>query len=148
MKNEFEFTGPSEFDDKTANELYEEFMGSLPVSEDSYVNFYGAYFMKVTEILPTSRLVFLWMAFNSELDKGRVTIQSLTQKRLLKDCKISQVAYFKSLRDLKEHNVIRGCRAVYHINPRFAWKGTHRRRLQFMEQYPYIQNERMSKKDL
>lgn len=149
MNNDFEVTGKAEFDGKTAEELLEEFYDGCPIfSDDVYVNFYGACFTTFMKIKPASMRVFIWMVFNSELEKGRVTIQSLTQKRLLKECKISQVSYFTCLRDLKKHNMIRGFRAVYYINPRFAWRGTHRNRMRFIEQYPYIQNERITKKDL
>ena len=149
MNNEFELAGRSEFDGKTAEELLEEFLDECPIfSDDVYVNFYGACFVTMMKILPTSMRIFLWMVFNSELNKGMVTIQSLAQKRLLKECGISQVAYFNCLRDLKKHNMIRGCRAIYYINPKFAWRGTHRDRLRFIEQYPYVQNKRLTKNDL
>lgn len=149
MNNEFEMAGRAEFEGKTANEMLEEWLEGCPVISDGvYVNFYGASFTSFMKILPTSMKVFLWMVFNSELEKGRVTIQSLAQKRLLKECGISQVAYFKSLRDLKANNMIRGFRAVYYINPNFAWRGTHRNRLRFVEQYPYIQNFRLSENDI
>ena len=148
MNNDFEVTGMVEFGDKSANELLEEFLDGCPiVSDDVYVNFYGASFVAFMKILPTSMRVFLWMVFNCELDKGRIAIQSFTQKRLLKECGISQVAYFKCLRDLKANNMIRGFRAIYFINPRFAWRGSHKNRMRFIEQYPYIQNERLSKND-
>jgi hypothetical protein len=149
MINEFDVTGKAEFDNKTPEELLEEWLDECPIVSDGvYVNFYGASFTTFMKILPTSMKVFLWMVFNSELEKGRVTIQSLAQKRLLKECNISQIAYFKSLRDLKANNMIRGFRAIYYINPNFAWRGTHRNRLRFIEQYPYIQNERLTKNDI
>ena len=149
MNNDFEITGQTEFGGKTAAELLEEFLDECPiVSDDAYVNFYGACFPAMMKILPTSVRVFLWMVFNCELNKGRVIIQSLTQQRLLKECEISQVAYFKSLRNLKKHNMIRGCRAIYYINPRFAWRGTHRDKMRFIDQYPLIQNERIPKSAL
>lgn len=149
MINEFELTGAAEFGGKTAEEILEEFYDSCPVvSDDVYANFYGAFFTAMTKILPTSAIVFLWMVFNCELNNGRIIIQSLTQKRLLKECGISQVTYFNCLRDLKKNNAIRGCRAVYHINPKFAWRGTHKHRQMFIEQYPYIQNERILKNDI
>ena len=149
MDNNFELTGKAEFDNKTPDELLEEFLDGCPIiSDDVYVNFYGACFTTFMKIKPASMRVFLWMVFNSELEKGRVTIQSLAQKRLLKECNIYQIAYFNSLQDLKKNNMIRGFRAVYYINPRFAWRGTHRNRMRFIEQYPYIQNERITRKDL
>lgn len=147
MKNDFEFAGPSEFDEKTPEELLEDFLDACPVvSDDVYVNFYGGCFPAMMKMLPTSAKVFLWMAFNVELNNGRVTIQSLAQKRLLKECGISQVSYFKCLQDLKKHGAIRGCRAVYYLNPKFVWRGAHKHRMMFIEQYPYIQNERLCRK--
>jgi hypothetical protein len=146
MSNELEVIGQTEFGEKTAEELLEEFLDECPiVSEDVYANFYGGCFPAMMKILPTSVKVFLWMVFNCELNKGRVTIQSLTQQRLLKECGISQVAYFNCLRDLKKNNMIRGCRAIYFINPKFAWRGTHRDRIRFIDQYPFVQNERLAR---
>lgn len=146
MNNDLEMAGQVEFGEKTAEELLEEFLDGCPVvAEDAYANFYGAFFPMAMKLLPASVKVFLWMVFNCELNKGRVTIQSIAQKRLLKECEISQISYFNALRDLKKHNMIRGFRAIYFINPRFAWRGTHRDRVRFVEQYPFIQNERIAK---
>ena len=143
-KNDF---GPSpEFSDKTAEEQLEEFMDECPVTEDAYINFYGAYYSVMRKILPTSKDVLIWMAFNCEPDKGRVFIQSLTRDRLLRELKISLVTYFKCLRDLRDHDAIRGFNAIYYINPRFLWRGTNKRRLIFMSQYPYIQSDRAKRK--
>ena len=113
MRNNNEFDVPDEFGCKTAEELYDEFMDECPATEDSYVNFYGAYYTVMRKILPTSKDVLMWMAFNCELDRGRVAIQSFNQVRLLRELGISQITFFKCLRDLKKHNVIRGCRAIY-----------------------------------
>lgn len=149
MKNEFDFTGAAEFDGKTAEGMLNDFLDSCPVvSDDVYANLYGACFPAMSKILPKSFTVFLWMLFNCELNNGRIIIQSLAQKRLLKECGIPQVTYFNCLRDLKRNNMIRGFRAVYYINPKFAWRGTHKHRQMFIEQYPYIQNERVLKNDM
>lgn len=149
MKNDFEFGGAVEFGDKTTQEMLDEFLDSCPVvSDDVYANLYGGCFSAMSKILPRSVTVFLWMVFNCELNNGRIIIQSLAQKRLLKECGISQVTYFNCLRDLKKNNMIRGFRAVYYINPKFAWRGTHKHRQMFIEQYPYIQNERIMKNDI
>lgn len=148
MRNEFEFDVPDEFGERTAEELLAEFMDDCPATENSYINFYGAYYSVMRKILPTSKDILMWMAFNSELDRGRVVIQSVNQERLLRELGISQITYFKCLRDLKRHNVIRGHSAVFHINPRFVWKGSDKRRHQFMSKYPYIDNEKPSKNDV
>lgn len=148
MRNKNDFSIPPEFGGKTAEQRLAEFLDACPVTDDAYINVYGAYYSVMNKILPTSRVVFIWLAFNSEADRGRVTIQSLAKERLLKECGISQVTYFKCLRDLKKYDVIRGFNAIYYINPKFTWKGSNKRRHIFMSEYPYIQNERLSRKDL
>lgn len=146
MKNEFEFETPNEFDEKTPEELLDEYLNEFAATDDSYISIYGAFFSVITKLLPTSIKILVWMAFNCELDKGRCVIQSIAQQRLLKDLKISQVSYFKCLRDLKAHDAIRGCDAEYFINPRFMWRGTDKRRHRFAAKYPYIENEKKSQK--
>ena len=145
MGNDFDFEMPNEFDGKTAEELLAEFLDECPATANSYINFYGAYYEVMRKILPTSKDVLMWMVFNSELDRGRVVIQSVNQERLLRELGISQVAYFKCLRDLKKHNVIRGHSAVFHINPRYVWKGCDTRRHKCMAKFPYIENEKPKK---
>ena len=146
MNNDFELSGQVEFGEKDAAVMLEEFLDGCPVvSDDVYANLYGSVFSAMMKLRPTSIKVFLWMVFNCELNKGRVTIQSLAQRRLLKECKISQVSYFNCLQDLKKHGLIRGYRAIYFINPRFAWRGTHKDKVRFIEQYPFVQNERLTK---
>ncbi len=148
MVCEHEFNMPSEFVDKTAKEMLDEFLEECPATEDSYINVFGAYYSVMKTLLPTSKNVLLWMAFNSELDRGRVIIQSINLERILAELGISRTAYFKSLRDLKEHDAIRGCDAEYFINPRFVWRGGDKRRHQFMAKYPYISNEKTANNDL
>lgn len=141
MANEFEFDVPNEFGDVTPKEMLDEFLEECPATEDSYINVFGAYYSIVRSLLPTSRNVLMWMVFNSELDRGRVVIQSKNLQRILLELGISRAAYFKSLRDLKEHDAIRGCDAEYYINPRFMWRGSDKRRRKFLAKYPYIEVE-------
>ena len=145
MKDDFEFEMPDDFGGKTADEILAEFMDECPATANSYVSVYGAYYEIMRKILPTSKDVLMWMAFNSETDRGRVVIQSVNQERLLRELGISQVAYFKCLRDLKEHDAIRGHSAIFHINPRYIWKGSDSRRHKFMAQYYLIENEKPKK---
>lgn len=145
MINEHEFEMPDEFGEKTAEELLNEFLEECPATDDSYINVFGAYYPVMKALLPTSRNVLMWMAFNCELDRGRVIIQSINLERILGELGISRTAYFKCLRDLKKHDAIRGCDAEYFINPRFVWKGGDKRRHKFMAKYPYIENEKPKK---
>lgn len=152
MTSEFEFDVPSEFGEKTASEMLDEFLDECPATEDSYINVFGAYYSVMRLILPTSAKVLMWMAFNSELDKGRVVIQSKNLKRVISELGISRTAYFNSIKDLKAYDVVRGFDAVYYINPKYMWRGSDKRRHKFMSRYPYILNEKpqknMDKNDL
>ena len=145
MIKDFEFDVPTEFGEKTGEEMLEEFLEECPATEDSYVNVFGAYYAVMSKILPTSKDVLLWMGFNCELDKGRVVIQSKNLKRIISELGISRTAYFNSIKDLKYYDVIRGCDAVYYINPKYMWRGSDRRRHKFMTRYPYIENEKLKK---
>lgn len=145
MINEHEFETPNEFCEKTAEQLLNEFLEECPATDDSYINLYGAIYPVMKVLLPTSRNVLVWMAFNSELDRGRVIVQSRNLERILSELGISRTAYFKSLKDLKKHDAIRGCDAEYFINPRFVWRGCDKRRHKFMSKYPYIPNEKLEK---
>lgn len=147
MINEHEFETPNEFVEKTAEQMLNEFLEECPATDDSYINLFGAIYPVLRVLLPTSRNVLIWMAFNSELDKGRVIIQSKNLQRVLSELGISRTAYFKSLKDLKEHDAIRGFDCEYFINPRFVWRGCDKRRHKFMSRYPYILNEKAVKDD-
>ena len=105
MDRGYEFDAPNEFSEKTAEQMLDEFLEECPATEDSYINVFGAYYPVMRSLLPTSRNVLTWMAFNSELDRGRVVIQSKNLQRILLELGISRTAYFKSLKDLKEHQI-------------------------------------------
>lgn len=145
MVNQNDFDIPAEFGGKTDEELLQEFLDECPVTEESYINIYGGYHAVMSKLLPTSRNILIWMAFNSEIDRGRVVIQSDAQCRLLRELGVSLAAYYKSLKDLKENDAIRGVNARYYINPRFMWKGCDKRRKDFLKRYPAIRNERAVK---
>ena len=145
MTNNFDFEVPAEFGGKSDEQLLEEFLEECPATEESYVTVFGSYYPVMRAILPTSAKVLMWMAFNSELDRGRIIIQSKTLKRVLSELRISRTAYFKSIKDLKEHDAIRGYESEYFINPRLLWRGGDKRRRKFMLRYPFIENEKPQK---
>lgn len=142
MGNLNDFEVPAEFGGKTDEELLQEFLDECPVTEDSYISIYGGYYTVMQKLLPTSRNILIWMTFNCEIDRGRVVMQSDAQSRLLRELGISLVTYYKCLKDLKEHNAIRGVNARYYVNPRFMWKGGDKRRKDFLKRYPTIRNEK------
>lgn len=142
MESNCEFDASVEFGEKTAEELINEFLDECPVSDDTYISFFGAYYSVLRKMRPASKDIFMWMVFNSDLDRGRVVMQSLSIQRMMRELGISEVTYFKCLRDLKKLDVIRGCNAEYFINPRFAWRGCEKRRRMFINKYPHVDNER------
>lgn len=142
MRNVNDFEIPTEFSGKTDEELLQEFLDECPVTSDAYISVYGEYFSVMGSLLPTSRNVLIWLTFNCEIDRGRVVVQSDAQQRLLRELGISLVTYYKCLRDLKEHNAIRGVNARYYVNPRLMWKGGDKRRREFLKRYPTIRNEK------
>ena len=142
MMNNDDFDVPAEFGGKTDEELLQEFLDECPVTEDSYVSLYGGYYSVMQKILPTSRSILIWMAFNCEVDRGRVVMQSDAQQRMCRELEISLVTYYKCLKDLKEHNAIRGTNARYYVNPKFFWKGGDKRRKDFLKRYPLVRNEK------
>lgn len=143
MANEHEFEMPNEFGEKTAKEMINEFLEECPATDDSYVNVFGAYYSIMTKLLPASKNVLMWMAFNSELDRGRVVIQSKNLQRVLSELGISRTSYYNCLKDLKFHDAIRGGDGEYFINPRFLWRGGDKRRHKFMARYQYIEVENL-----
>lgn len=146
MDRGYEFESPNEFSEKTAEQMLNEFLEECPATDDSYINVFGAYYPVMRSIRPTSRNVLTWMAFNSELDRGRVIIQSKNLDRILLELGISRTAYFKSIKDLKDHDAIRGGDGEYFINPRLMWRGGDKRRRRFMVKYQYIENINAPKK--
>lgn len=140
-ENDFEFAA-NEFDGPTEEQLLEEFMNDGGVDEDAYLSLYGLYRKKMVLLTSASKNLFAWMAFNCEVDKGRVRMQSQVQKEVLAELGITALTYYRCLAELKENDLIRGNNARYYINPRVAWRGSSARRSKFIYRYPHISNEK------
>lgn len=132
----------NEFDERTEEELLEEFMNSDSIADDAYVSLYGLYVKKMSCLTSSSKDLFTWMAFNCEVDKGRICMQSLTQQTALRELGITSVTYYRCLGELKRNDLIRGNNARYYINPRVSWRGGSSRRLKFLYRYPNLSNEK------
>jgi hypothetical protein len=79
-----------------------------------------------------------WLTFNCDVNSGRVVVQSHALKDAMSETKMSLQTYYKSMNILKELDVIKGGKAVYYINPTYAWKGTADIRNRFMRIYPKL----------
>lgn len=127
-----------EFDDRTGEELYEEFLGVQERSKNEFVYFYAAILDVMSSLTGAAYNLLTWLTFNCDVNSGRVVIQSHALKDALSETKISLQTYYKSMNILKELDVIKGGKAVYYINPTYAWKGTADIRNRFMRIYPKL----------
>lgn len=128
----------SEFDERTGEELYAEFLGKIEKAKEEFIYYYGGYYNIMTELTGAAMNLFTWMAFHCEVNTGRVVIQSFVQREALKDMGITLSTYYKALSLLKEKGLIKGMNAVYYVNPSFAWKGTADARMRFLKIYPKL----------
>lgn len=137
--NESEFgLVDSEFDERSADELYDEFLGKVKKSQDEFIYVYGRYYNVMTELTGAAMNLFIWMAFNCNVNSGRVFIQSITQREMLKTVGITLGTYYKAVKQLKQKGLIRGGNACYYVNPAYAWKGTMDMRAKFLKIYPKL----------
>lgn len=128
----------SEFDERTGEELYAEFLGKIEKAKEEFIYYYGAYYNIMTELTGAAMNLFAWMAFHCEVNTGRVVIQSFVQREALKEMGITLSTYYKALSLLKEKGLIKGMNAIYYVNPSFAWKGTADARMRFLKIYPKL----------
>lgn len=134
-RNEFD-VADSEFDDRSAEELYRDFLGKVEKPKDEFVYYYGRYYNIMTELTATAKDLLTWMTFHCEVNSGRVSIQSLTLKDALEELGITLATYYKALGVLKDKGIIKGKNASYFINPAYTWKGNAEARSRFMKVYP------------
>lgn len=135
--NEFEECSAAS-DGKTGAELYAEFLEKIERPKDEFIYYYGKY-LSITKSLTVAatRLLF-WLAMNTEVNTGRVLVQSMAQRVALKELGIASGTYYKALSQLKDLGVIKGGNAVYYVNPAYVWKGTAEARTRFGKVYPKL----------
>lgn len=127
-----------EFSGKTEEELFDEFMNESDVTDECYISLFGLWLRAMRGLSSAAKDLFMWMAFHSDVDKGRVSMQSFAQQTALRELGISSVTYYRCLGELKQNDLIRGGKAKYYINPRYAWRGCSSRRAKFIYRYPNI----------
>lgn len=135
--NEFEMA-IDEFDGMSGEEMYEAMLGKVDKVRDGYISYYAKFLEVMHKLSASSMNLLLWMAFNSEMNTGRVFIQSFALRDALKELGIVIATYYKALKELKSLGVIKGTNAVYYINPAYVWKGTTEMRNRFMRVYPRL----------
>ena len=135
--NEFE-TAVDEFEGMSGEEMYEAMLGKVDRVREGYVSYYAKFLEVMRKLSASSMNLLLWMAFNSEMNTGRVFIQSIALRDALKELGIVVATYYKSLKELKSLGIIKGTNAVYYINPVYVWKGTTDMRNRFLRVYPRL----------
>ena len=128
----------AEFYGKTGAEAYAEFLGKIEKSKDEFIYYYGNYYNVMRELTGAAKDLLAWLTFHCEVNTGRVFVQSMTQGNALKELGITLGTYYKALSLLKSKGIIKGSKAVYYVNPTFAWKGTGDMRAKFVRIYPNL----------
>jgi hypothetical protein len=135
--NEFEEC-PADLDDRTGAELYAEFLSKVERPKDEFVYYYGKYLSVMSGLTGAATSLLFWLAMNTEVNTGRVLVQSMAQRGALAELGITVGTYYKALNQLKELGLIKGKNAVYYVNPAYVWKGTADARSKFMKVYPRL----------
>lgn len=135
--NEFEECS-AEVDDRTGAELYAEFLSKVERPKDEFVYYYGKYLSVMSGLTGAATSLLFWLAMNTEVNTGRVLVQSMAQRGALAELGITVGTYYKALNQLKETGLIKGENAVYYVNPAYVWKGTADARSKFVKVYPRL----------
>ena len=139
MMNEFNSNDfeelDEEFDERSSDEIYEDFLESVQKPNDEFIYFYGAFYNAMTKLTGAALNLLTWLTFHCEVNTGRVLVQSMQQRDAIKDLGITTGTYYKALTLLKENGIIKGSKAKYYINPTYAWKGTAGMRAKFLKVY-------------
>lgn len=131
----------SEFCEKTAEEMYEEFLGKHEPRKDEFIYIYSGLLGLTPSLTGAAMNLFFWMAYRCNVNTGRVFVQSITLKECLKELGITVGTYYKALNILKEKSLVKGGNATYYVNPYYAWKGTADMRAKFLKIYPRLKGE-------
>lgn len=135
--NEFEECA-ADLDDRTGAELYAEFLSKVERQKDEFVYYYGKYLSVMSGLTGAATSLLFWLAMNTEVNTGRVLVQSMAQRGALAELGITVGTYYKALNQLKELGLIKGKNAVYYVNPAYVWKGTADARSKFIKVYPRL----------
>lgn len=125
----------TEFDDRSAEEMYAEFLSTVEKPKGEFIYIYAKYYDVMTSLTAAAMNLMTWMTFHCEVNTGRVLIQSETLKIALEELGITLGTYYKSMALLKEIGMVKGSNAKYFVNPAFAWKGNAENRNKFLRVY-------------
>lgn len=129
---------PEEFDPVSPEKRLEAFMNFEELEVDRYAMFFGPLNHAMVGATAATERVFRELALRTEVDKGRVIIQSETLGLILKKYRMAKSTFYRSIEFLKENDVLKQNGRMYYLNPLMTWRGSSKRRSEFFKIYSEI----------
>lgn len=137
--NEMGFYGiPPEFDPIPAEERLEAFMNDEELDCDRYAMVFGPLCNAMVGASAAVERVFRELSLRTEVNKGRVIIQSELLTLILKKYRMAKSTFYRSIEFLKENDVLKQNGRSYYLNPMMVWRGSSRKRDEFFKIYSEI----------
>lgn len=129
---------PEEFDPIPAKERLDAFLNFEELEVDRYAMFFGPLNNAMVGATAATERVFRELALRTEVDKGRVIIQSETLTLILKKYRMAKSTFYRSIEFLKENDILKQNGRTYYLNPFMTWRGSSKRRGEFFKIYSEI----------
>lgn len=129
---------PEEFDPIPAETRLEAFLNFEELEVDRYAMFFGPLNNAMVGATAATERVFRELALRTEVDKGRVIIQSETLALILKKYRMAKSTFYRSIEFLKENDILKQNGRTYYLNPFMTWRGSNKRRSEFFKIYSEI----------
>jgi hypothetical protein len=129
---------PQEFDPIPVEERLEAFLNFEELEVDRYAMFFGPLSNAMVGATAAAEKVFRELALRTEVDKGRVIIQSETLNLILKKHRMAKSTFYRSIEFLKENDILKQNGRTYYLNPFMTWRGSNKRRSEFFQIYSEI----------
>lgn len=129
---------PEEFDPIPAKERLDAFLNFEELEVDRYAMFFGPLNNAMVGATAATERVFRELALRTEVDKGRVIIQSETLTLILKKYRMAKSTFYRSIEFLKENDILKQNGRTYYLNPFMTWRGSSKRRSEFFKIYSEI----------
>lgn len=132
------FEIPEEFDPIPPERRLEAFLNFEELDVDRYAMFFGPLCNAMIGATAATERVFRELAQRTEVDKGRVIIQSEHLNLILKKYRMARSTFYRSIEFLKENDVLKQNGRTYYLNPFMTWRGSNKRRAEFFKIYSEI----------
>lgn len=126
---------PDEFDPVPAEKRLEAFFNFEELEVDRYTMFFGPLCNAMVGATAATERVFRELALRTEVDKGRVIVQSELLDIILKKYRMARSTFYRSIEFLKENDILKQNGRTYYINPFMAWRGSSKKKAEFFKIY-------------